>query len=146
LKAPAASARGVRRREESLSCAIADGAPISASTIASSGLPSGGGDAGFGPRLLGACAEPVQRFPSVKTMKLPQPSPQLTAAEFNAALKEAGFGVEHARIIDVSRRCPGFVTTPAFRGRGVIDRAKTLAKVIRERDAEIARRAAVSDP
>jgi hypothetical protein len=38
------------------------------------------------------------------------------------------------------------VTTPAFRGRGVIDRAKTLAKVIRERDAEIARRAAVSDP
>jgi hypothetical protein len=73
-------------------------------------------------------------------MKLPQPPQQLTAAEFNAALKEAGFGVERARIIDVSGRCPGFMTTPAFRGRGVIDRPKTLAKVVRERDAEIARR------
>jgi hypothetical protein len=73
-------------------------------------------------------------------MKLQQPSPQLTAVEFNTALKEAGFGVQHARIIDVSGRCPGFRTTPAFRGRGVIDRTKTLAKVVRERDAEIARR------
>jgi hypothetical protein len=73
-------------------------------------------------------------------MKLPQPPQQFTAAEFNAALKEAGFGVERARIIDVSGRCPGFMTTPAFRGRGVIDRPKTLAKVVRERDAEIARR------
>jgi hypothetical protein len=75
-------------------------------------------------------------------MKLPQPPPQLTAVEFNTALKEAGFGVQHARIVDVSGRCPGFMTTPAFRGRGAIDRTKTLAKVIRERDAEIARRAA----
>jgi hypothetical protein len=73
-------------------------------------------------------------------MKLPQPPLQLTAAEFNAALKEAGFGVQHARIIDVSGRCPGFVTTPVFRGRGVIDRPRTLAKAIRERDAEIGRR------
>jgi hypothetical protein len=73
-------------------------------------------------------------------MKLPQPPPQLTAVEFNTALKEAGFGVQHARIIDVSGRCPGFVTTPTFRGRGVIDRNRTLAKAIRERDAEIARR------
>jgi hypothetical protein len=75
-------------------------------------------------------------------VKLPQPPPQLTAVEFNAALREAGFGVEHARIVDVSGRCPGFVTTPAFRGRGVIDRPRTLAKAIRERDAEIARRGA----
>jgi hypothetical protein len=75
-------------------------------------------------------------------MKLPQPQPPpLTAAEFNAALKEAGFGVERSRIVDVSGRCPGFVTTPAFRGRGVIDRPKTLAKAIRERDGEIKRRA-----
>jgi hypothetical protein len=36
-----------------------------------------------------------------------------SATEFSA-LKEAGFGVEHARIVDVSGRCPGFVTTPAF--------------------------------
>jgi hypothetical protein len=73
-------------------------------------------------------------------MKLPQPPPQLTAAEFNTALKEAGFGVQHARIIDVTGRCSGFMTTPAFRGRGVIDRPRTLTKAIRERDAEIARR------
>jgi hypothetical protein len=70
----------------------------------------------------------------------PSPPPQLTAVEFNTALKEAGFGVQHARIIDVSGRCPGFMTTPTFRGRGVIDRTKTLAKVVRERDAEIKRR------
>jgi hypothetical protein len=76
----------------------------------------------------------------VRAMKLPRPPPQLTAIEFNTALKEAGFGVEHARIIDVSGRCPGFVTTPAFRGLGVIDRPRTLAKAIRERDAEIERR------
>jgi hypothetical protein len=30
--------------------------------------------------------------------------------------RAAGFGVEHARIVDTSGRCPGFVTTPAFRG------------------------------
>jgi hypothetical protein len=76
-------------------------------------------------------------------MKLPQPpSPPLTAAEFSAALREAGFGVERARIVDASGRCPGFVTTPVFRGRGGIDRPRTLAKAIRERDAEIKRRAA----
>jgi hypothetical protein len=75
-------------------------------------------------------------------MKLPQPQPPpLTAAEFGAALREAGFGVEHARIVDTSGRCPGFVTTPLFRGRGGIDRPKTLPKAIRERDAEIVRRA-----
>jgi hypothetical protein len=62
-------------------------------------------------------------------MKLPQPPPQLTAVEFNTALKEAGFGVQHARIVDTSGRCPGFVTTPAFRGRGVMDRTKTLTRV-----------------
>jgi hypothetical protein len=77
-------------------------------------------------------------------MKMPQALPPLTAEQFNAALKEAGFGVEHARIIDVSGRCPGFVTTPAFRGRGVVDRPRTLAKAIRERDAEIERRTAPS--
>jgi hypothetical protein len=73
-------------------------------------------------------------------MKMPQRPPSLTSAEFNAALKESGFGVEHARIVDVSGRCPGFVTTPAFRGHA-LDRSRTLAKVIREREAEIARRA-----
>jgi hypothetical protein len=79
----------------------------------------------------------------VKTVKLPRPPQRLTAVEFNTALKEAGFGVEHARIVDVSGRWPGFVTTPAFRGRA-LDRPRTLAKAIHERDAEIARRAAAS--
>jgi hypothetical protein len=36
-------------------------------------------------------------------------------------------------------------TTPAFRGKGVKDRPETLAKAIRERDAEIARRAAENE-
>ena len=61
----------------------------------------------------------------MKTMKLPQPP--LTAIEFNTALREAGFGVEHARIVDMSGRCPGFATTPAFRGRA-LDRPRTLAR------------------
>jgi hypothetical protein len=76
-------------------------------------------------------------------MKMPQRPPSLTSAEFNAALKEAGFGVEHARIVDTSGRCPGFVTTPALRWHA-LDRPRTLAKVIREREAEIERRAAAS--
>jgi hypothetical protein len=61
-------------------------------------------------------------------MKLLQPPSLLTTEQFNTALKEAGFGVERARIVDISGRCPGFVTTPAFRGRGVIDCPRTLAK------------------
>jgi hypothetical protein len=67
--------------------------------------------------------------------------PQMTSAEFNAALRKAGFGVERARIVDVSGQCPGFATVPTFRN-GTVDRNVTLAKVIREWDAEIARRAA----
>jgi hypothetical protein len=66
--------------------------------------------------------------------------PEMTAAEFNAALREAGFGVDHGRIVDVSGKCPGFATFPAFHSRGVVNRNATLSKVIRERDAEIARR------
>jgi hypothetical protein len=65
---------------------------------------------------------------------------QITTAEFNAALRDAGFGVDHGRIIDVSGKCPGFATLPAFHGRGVVNRNTTLAKSIREREAEIARR------
>jgi hypothetical protein len=66
--------------------------------------------------------------------------PEMTAAEFNAALREAGFGVDHGRIVDVSGKSPGFATFPAFHGRGVVNCNATLSKVIRERDAEIARR------
>jgi hypothetical protein len=38
-------------------------------------------------------------------VKLPQSPPNLAAVEFNAAFKEAGFGVEHAPIVDMSGRC-----------------------------------------
>jgi Protein of unknown function (DUF1194) len=38
--------------------------------------------------------------------------PQLTTAEFTAALREAGFAVDHGRIVDVSGKCPGFATMP----------------------------------
>jgi hypothetical protein len=67
---------------------------------------------------------------------------RMTSAEFNAALRNAGFGVEHGRIVDVSGKCSGFTTVPIFRGDGSVDRNATLSKVIRERDAQIERRAA----
>jgi hypothetical protein len=63
----------------------------------------------------------------------------MTSAEFNTALRAAGFGVERARIVDVSGRCPGFATVPSFWNR-TVNRNATLSKAIRERDAEIARR------
>jgi hypothetical protein len=67
--------------------------------------------------------------------------PQMTAAEFAAAMKHHGFGVSGARIVDTTGRCPGISWLAVHRGRGSVDRNKTLAKVLRERDAEIARRA-----
>jgi hypothetical protein len=66
----------------------------------------------------------------------------MTAAEFNAALREAGFGVDHGRIVDVSGKCPGLTAVPIFRGNGSVDRNATLSKVTWEREAEIKRRAA----
>jgi hypothetical protein len=71
--------------------------------------------------------------------------PDMTSAAFNAALREAGFGVDRGRIVDVSGRCPGFAVFPTFRGRGGVDRNATLAKAERERDVEIARRAAATE-
>jgi hypothetical protein len=67
--------------------------------------------------------------------------PQMTSEEFKTALREAGFGVDHGRIVDVSGRCPGFATLPSF-NRGAVNRNATLSKAIWERDAEIRRRAA----
>jgi hypothetical protein len=72
-----------------------------------------------------------------------RPYREMTAAEFNAALREAGFGIDRWRIVDVSGTCPGFVAMPSFR-KGVVNRNATLAKVIRERDAEIARRGGIT--
>jgi hypothetical protein len=67
--------------------------------------------------------------------------PQMTAAEFAAAMKHYGFGVCRARIVDTTGQCPGISWSAVRRGGGSVDRNKTLAKILRERDAEIARRA-----
>jgi hypothetical protein len=67
--------------------------------------------------------------------------PQMTAAEFAAAMKHSGFGVCRARIVDTTGQCPGISWSAVRRGGGSVDRNKTLAKILRERDAEIARRA-----
>jgi hypothetical protein len=66
---------------------------------------------------------------------------QMTAAEFSAALREAGFGVAQGWFVDTSGKCPGFATLPSF-NKGVLNRNATLSKTIWERDAEIKRRAA----
>jgi hypothetical protein len=71
--------------------------------------------------------------------------PQMTAAEFAAALKTHGFRVVKAKIEDATGQCPGIRWAAVFRGRNVVDRNRTLAKVLRERDAEIARKAIKSD-
>jgi hypothetical protein len=55
--------------------------------------------------------------------------PQMTSAEFNAAFREAGFGVAGGRIVDVSGKCPGFATFAASHGRGVLNRNATLARL-----------------
>jgi hypothetical protein len=66
--------------------------------------------------------------------------PQMTSAEFTVALREAGFGVDHGRIVDISGQCPGFATLPSF-NKGVVNRNATLSKAIWERNTEIRRRA-----
>jgi hypothetical protein len=43
----------------------------------------------------------------------------MTSADFKLALHEAGFGVDHGRIVDVSGKCPGFATLPSF-NNGVV--------------------------
>jgi hypothetical protein len=72
--------------------------------------------------------------------------PQMTSAEFNKALRVAGFGVKEGRIVDVSGKCPSFSTVPVFRGNGSVDRNATLSKVVWERDEHIKRRAAAIPP
>jgi hypothetical protein len=64
----------------------------------------------------------------------------MTAAEFAAALKHHGFRVVRAKIEDTTGQCSGIRWPAVLRGR-TVDHNRTLAKVIRERDAEIARRA-----
>jgi hypothetical protein len=75
-------------------------------------------------------------------MKHPNSVPEMSAAEFRAALKRYGFGVAHARIVDTTGKCPGISWPAVLRERGGgFDRNATLLKVIQARDAEIARRA-----
>jgi hypothetical protein len=62
--------------------------------------------------------------------------PQMTSAEFSAALREAGFSVAQGWIVDASGKCPGFATLPSV-NKGVLNRNATLSKVRWERDAEI---------
>jgi hypothetical protein len=63
----------------------------------------------------------------------------MTAKEFAAALKANGFRIVRAKIEDATGRCPGVRWSAVLRGSAV-DRNRTLAKVIKERHAEIARR------
>jgi hypothetical protein len=53
-------------------------------------------------------------------MKVGMGPPQMTSAEFTTAMREAGFGVDHGRIVDVSGQCPGFATLPTF-NKGSVD-------------------------
>jgi hypothetical protein len=46
--------------------------------------------------------------------------------------------------VDVSGKCPDFAALPSF-DHGAVNRNATLAKVITERDTEIARRAATTE-
>jgi hypothetical protein len=63
----------------------------------------------------------------------------MSSDEFKVALREAGFGVDHGRIVDVSGQCSGFPTLPSF-NKGVINRNARLSRAIWEHDAEIKRR------
>jgi hypothetical protein len=68
---------------------------------------------------------------------------KMTAAQFAAALKANGFRVVNARIEDATGQCPGIKWMALRAGRTAIDYDRTLAKIIHERDAEIARAAGV---
>ena len=78
---------------------------------------------------------------AMKPTRCTNSPPQMTAAELAAAMKHHGFGVCRARIVDTTGQCPGISWSAVRRGGGSVDRNKTLAKILRERDAEIARRA-----
>jgi hypothetical protein len=66
--------------------------------------------------------------------------PQMSSAEFNAALKRHGFRVVRAMIEDATGKCPGVRWSAVLRGRTAVDYNKTLAKVIAARNTEFARR------
>jgi hypothetical protein len=82
-------------------------------------------------RGLTAC---LRAATSIKCTRYFDPSPR------PASLREAGFRIEHGRIVDASGKCPGFAALPIFRD-GPVNRDATLSKVLGEREAETARRA-----
>jgi hypothetical protein len=86
--------------------------------------------------LLGA--EVVSRTSGRIEMRLQTPAPQMSIAEFKAALKRHGFRVVRTKIEDGMGKCPGVRWSAALRGR-TIGYNKTLAKVIAARNAELAR-------
>lgn len=75
-------------------------------------------------------------------MKAPR---DFTRAQFDVALREHGFRKVLFWIEDTTGECPGvswgIVMHGNGRDRGKIARRATLARVIRERDAKIAKRA-----
>jgi hypothetical protein len=68
----------------------------------------------------------------------------MSAAEFAAALKTHGFRIVRAKIEDATGQCPGIRWSAVPRGTAV-DRNRTLAKILQERDAEVPRRAIKSN-
>jgi len=53
--------------------------------------------------------------------------PQMSSAEFTAALKRHGFHIVRAKIEDATGKCPGVGWSAVLRGRTAIDYNKTLA-------------------
>jgi hypothetical protein len=39
-------------------------------------------------------------------MRVGTAPPQMTSAEFTTAMREAGFAIDHGRVVDVSGQCP----------------------------------------
>jgi hypothetical protein len=65
----------------------------------------------------------------------------LSVTDFRRALMRYGFAVSGTRVIDVSGRCPNGSWPVVFDSTGKIDRHRTVRQAVKERAAEIARRA-----
>jgi hypothetical protein len=97
-------------------------------------------------RMAGRYFEPIASAARLKAIAMAFPITSLskmTAAEFAAALKANGFRVVKAKIEDATGQCPGIRWMALRAGPSTIDYDGTLAKIIRQRDAEIARVAGV---
>jgi hypothetical protein len=70
---------------------------------------------------------------------------ELSVNEFQRALMRYGFAESGTRIIDVSGRCPGGAWPVVLDSAGKMDRHRTVRLAVKERAAEIARRALVKN-